>query len=380
MNNVRRNIQKSIETSLFKGKVVIIQGPRQVGKTTLVKELITKYAGANRDKCYINCDITENIRSLSVADPIKLRAFLGEGNFFVIDEAQRVKNIGLILKILVDTYPEIQIVATGSSSFALSAQIGEPLVGRMFKFILYPLSVNEIMVYNGQNGLRDHELNSLLVNGSYPEIITGKANPKIDYLTMLSNNFLFKDIAGFEEIRNPELLRNLLQLLAFQIGNEVSYNELGVKLGVRRETILRYIYILEESFIIFRLYPFSRNLRNEIGKKNKIYFYDLGVRNAIINKYDDIETREDNGALWENFCIIERKKQIQDNRWYRGSYFWRTTSQKEIDYIEDYDGSLYAYEFKWGLREYKIPKEFMKAYAGSSGMIINRSNYLEWLT
>lgn len=379
MLNVRRNIQKGIESALFKGKVVVIQGPRQVGKTTLVKELIQKYAGKNGERCYINCDITENIRSLSIADPIKLKNFLGQGNFFVIDEAQRVKNIGLILKILVDTYPEIQIVATGSSSFALSAQIGEPLVGRMFKFILYPLSIKEIVTHNNQEKLTDENLDPLLVYGSYPEIITGKADPKIDYLTLLSNNFLFKDIAGFEEIRNPELLRNLLQLLAFQLGNEVSYNELATKLGVRRETVLRYIYILEESFIIFRLYPFSRNLRNEIGKKNKIYFYDLGVRNAIINKFEHIGTREDNGALWENFCIIERKKQIQDNKWYRATYFWRTTSQKEIDYIEDYDGSLYAYKFKWGLRDYKIPKEFMKAYEGSSGVIINKSNYLEWL-
>lgn len=379
MINIKRNIQKYIETSLFKGKVVIIQGPRQVGKTTLVKELIEKYGGNNKEKCYINCDITENIKSLSIADPIRLKEFLGDGKFFVIDEAQRIKNVGLILKILVDTYPEIQIVATGSSSFALSAQIGEPLVGRMYKFILYPLSIKEILAHNNQEKMIDGDLNSLLVYGSYPEIITGKANPKIDYLTTLSNNFLFKDIAGFEEIRNPELLRNLLQLLAFQVGNEVSYNELGVKLGVRRETILRYIYILEESFIIFRLYPFSRNLRNEIGKKNKIYFYDLGVRNAIINKFDAIQTRGDNGALWENFCIIERKKQIQDNKWYRGTYFWRTTSQKEIDYIEEYDGSLHAYEFKWGLRDYKIPKQFMNAYKSSSGTIINKSNYLEWL-
>ena len=371
--NIQRSIKKDIENSMFKGKIIVIQGPRQVGKTTLAKELIKEHGN---EKSYINCDIVANANGMNAQDPKKLRAFLGDGNFFVIDEAQKVKNIGLNLKILVDTFPEIQIVATGSSSFHLFAQIGEPLVGRMFKFILYPFSLKEI---NFANEREDKNLDNLLVYGSYPDIITGKASPKIDYLTALSSNFLYKDISGFEEIRKPELLRNLLELLAYQLGNEVSYNELAVKLGVRRETILRYIYILEEAFIVFRLYPFSRNLRNEIGKKHKIYFYDLGVRNAIINKFDSVQTREDLGALWENFCIIERKKQIQDNHWYRGTYFWRTTAQKEIDYIEDYDGSLYAYEFKWGNKDYRIPKEFMNAYTGSSAMIVNRSNYLEWL-
>jgi predicted AAA+ superfamily ATPase len=374
MNNIHRTIQKDIEESLFKGKVIVIQGPRQVGKTTLAKELIAKYGN---DKSYINCDIIANANAMGVQDSIKLREFLGEGKFFVIDEAQKVKNIGLNLKILVDTYPEIQIIATGSSSFALSAQIGEPLVGRMFKYILYPFSIKEMVRTTEQSS---EGLGDLLVYGSYPDIITGKASSKIDYLTMLASNFLYKDIAGFEEIRNPELLRNLLELLAYQLGNEVSYNELANKLGVRRETILRYIYILEEAFIIFRLYPFSRNLRNEIGKKNKVYFYDLGVRNAIINKFESINTRTDLGALWENLCIIERKKQIQDNHWYRGTYFWRTTSKKEIDYIEDYDGKLYGFEFKWGNGDHVIPKEFLKAYEGSSGVIINRSNYIQWLT
>ena len=372
--NICRTIQDDIEKSLFKGKVIIIQGPRQVGKTTLAKELIRKYGN---DRSYINCDIVANANAMATQSATELRDFLGSGNFFVIDEAQRVKNIGLNLKILVDTYPEIQIVATGSSSFSLSAQVGEPLVGRMFKFILYPFSLREMF---NTSKPTEEDLDNLLVYGSYPDIISGKAQSKIEYLTLLSSNFLYKDIAGFEEIRKPELLRNLVELLAYQLGNEVSYNELATKLGVRRETVLRYIYILEEAFIIFRLYPFSRNLRGEIGRKNKIYFYDLGIRNSIIRAFDSAQNRNDIGALWENFCVIERKKQIQDRHWYRGTYFWRTTSQKEIDYIEDYDGSLYAYEFKWRSNEYTIPKEFMNAYPGSSAIIINKSNYLEWLT
>lgn len=373
MKYIDRAIKKDIEKSLFKGKVIIIQGPRQVGKTTLAKELIAQYGN---EKSYINCDILANANALATQDAKALRDFLGEGKFFVIDEAQRVKNIELNLKILVDTYPEIQIIATGSSSFALSEQIGEPLVGRMFKFVLYPFSVGEMSV---EKEFVQTNLSSLLIYGSYPDIITGKADSKNDYLTLLSSNFLFKDIAGFEEIRNPELLRNLLSLLAYRLGSEVSYNELATRLGVRRETILRYIYILEEAFIIFRLYPFSRNLRNEIGRKNKIYFYDLGIRNAIINKFDSIDTRNDAGALWENFCIIERKKQIQEKHWHRNTFFWRTTSQKEIDYVEDYDGKLSAFEFRWGEKEYKVPKEFLKAYAGSSVNVVNRENYLDWL-
>lgn len=370
---IERNIKKDIESSLFKGKVIVIQGPRQVGKTTLAKELLKKYGN---EKNYVNCDIVSNAQAMAVQNPKPLREFLGDGKLFVIDEAQKVKNIGLNLKILVDTYPEIQIIATGSSSFSLSAQIGEPLVGRMFKYILYPFSIKEIY---GNSKPTDNDLDALLVYGSYPDVITSKAASKRDYLTMLSSNFLYKDIAGFEEIRNPELLRNLLQLLAHQIGREVSYNELATKLEVRRETVIRYIYILEEAFIVFRLYPFSRNLRKEIGRKTKIYFYDLGVRNAIINKFEPTKDRDDIGALWENFCVIERKKQIQDNRWYRGTYFWRTTSQKEIDYLEEYDGALYAYEFKWSNRDYKVPKEFINAYPGSSATIVTRSNYLEWL-
>ena len=342
----------------------------------MTKKIILEY---REQGTYYDCQLADIRKHFVVGKPDLLLPLTIGKKIVVFDEAQTIQDIGTILKIFHDTYPETQIVATGSSSFSLAAQVGEPLVGRMFKYILYPLSMKEIFDHRESN-LSDEELNSLLVYGSYPEIITGKAESKIEYLTLLSSNFLYKDLAGFEEIRKPELLRNLVELLAYQIGNEVSYHELATKLGVRRETILRYIYMLEEAFIIFRLYPFSRNLRSEIGKKHKIYFYDLGVRNAVINKFSPTNARDDVGALWENFCIMERKKQTQEKNWHRGTYFWRTTSQKEIDYIEEYNGSLYAYEFKWGGREYKIPKEFMNAYPGSSAVIVNKYNYLEWLS
>jgi len=374
MNNITRSLTKQIEGSLFKGKALVIQGPRQSGKTTLAKELLRKHGD---EKNYINCDIVKNAAALAGQSSESLRSFLGEGKLFVIDEAQKVRNIGLSLKILVDTYPDIQIIATGSSSFSLSAQIGEPLVGRMFKYILYPFSLREI---RDNLELESHvKLEDMMIYGNYPDVVTGKAERKREYLTALAGNFLYKDIAGFEDIRKPELLRNLLQLVAYQLGNEASYNELADKLQVRRETVMRYLYILEEAFIIFRLYPLSRNLRKEIGRKTKIYFYDLGVRNAIIDRFEPMSDRDDAGALWENFCIVERKKQIQENGWYRHSYFWRTQAKKEIDYVEEYDGAMHAYEFKWGKADRPIPKGFLKGYPGSSGIIVSRSNYLEWL-
>jgi predicted AAA+ superfamily ATPase len=237
----------------------------------------------------------------------------------------------------------------------------------------------EFKQYQHLSEIREKDIDELLVFGGYPEILSGKAENKFEYITELASNFIYKDISGYEEIRQPEILRNLLELLAFQIGNEVSYNELATKLGVRRETVERYIYILEEAFVIFRLYPFSRNLRNEIGKKVKIYFYDLGIRNGIIDNLKSLKDRNDVGRLWENFCIIERIKKIQEDGLYRNIYFWRTTDKKEIDYIEEYDGALYGYEFKWGIHNFKIPKQFLDGYPGSSAMIINPSNFMEWL-
>lgn len=373
---IERKIQQGVEESLFKGKIIIVYGPRRVGKTTLVKEILKKYGAQGK---YINCDILHNKQGLEIQDDKKLREFLGEGNLFVIDEAQRVENIGINLKILVDTYPDIQIIATGSSSFDLSNKINEPLTGRSITFMLYPVSVSELKsVYKNKSEMETH-LESFLLFGSYPEIASEATTNKIEYLQDLASNYLFKDVLEFEGLKKPEMIVKLLQLIALQVGNEVSYNELAVKLETTRKTIMNYIYLLEQAFVIFRLPPFSGNIRNEIGRKNKIYFYDLGIRNALINSFERVDVRNDIGGLWENFLIIERQKLIKEKHWYRNRYFWRTQTKEEIDYLEEYDGVLHGYEFKWGNKNYTIPKIFLDEYKNSDVSIINRSNYLEFL-
>jgi len=374
---IERNIKAEIENELFKGKIIIIYGPRRVGKTTIVKEILNKYGD---DGKYINCDILHNKQGLESQDDKKLRDFLGKGKIFVIDEAQRVENIGLNLKILVDSYPDIQIIATGSSSFDLSNKIIEPLTGRSVTFMLYPFSVTEIKNLYKNKSEVDDNIENLLLYGSYPEIISNTAQDKVFYLQELASNYLFKDALEYEGLKKPEMIVKLLQLIAYQVGSEVSYNELAVKLEISRKTVMNYIYILEQAFVIFRLPPFSGgNKRKEIGKKNKIYFYDLGIRNALINSFDKLEFRDDVGKLWENFLIIERLKLTKDRKWYRSRYFWRTHNKMEVDYIEQYDGALHGYEFKWGSGKYTIPKAFIDEYKNSDVSIINRSNYLEFL-
>lgn len=376
--NIPRSIKKDIERCLYKGKVIVIYGPRRVGKTTLVNEILKEHDGESR---YIDCDNLHNRQALEVQDDEKLRDFLGPGKLFVIDEAQRVINIGIILKLLIDYHPDIQIIATGSSSFDLSNKISEPLTGRTFQFTLFPISVKELLAAHSENPSSiEKQLPQLLRFGSYPEITSGMAADPIRYLRDLTDNYLYKDAFEYEGLKKPDTLVKLLQLLAFQIGNEVSYNELAVKLEVGRDTVIRYIGLLEKAFVLFRLKPFSRNLRNEIGKKNKIYFFDLGIRNALIQSFNSLEERTDIGALWENFCILERQKAIQDKEWYRNVYFWRTQSGKEIDYIEEYDGRLHGFEFKWGIGTYSAPKDFLAGYENSSVTVVDRSNIGEFLT
>jgi hypothetical protein len=364
---------------LFKGKIIIIYGPRRVGKTTLVLEIMKEYGN---DAKYIDCENVFNRQSMEIHDEKKLRNFLGAGRLFIIDEAQRVLNIGISLKLLVDHYPDIQIIATGSSSFDLSNKIKEPLTGRAVSFTLFPVSLAELSA-TGINVSdpfsRQDVLAELLTFGSYPEIVSGEATDRILYLRELTDNYLYKDVFEYEHLKKPNVLIKLLQLLAYQIGNEVSYNELATKLEINRETVIRYVDLLEKAFVIFRLTPFSRNLRNEIGKKNKIYFYDLGIRNTLTDSFGKLETRSDIGALWENFCVLERQKLIQEKQWYRSRYFWRTQRHKEIDYLEEHDGRLYGYEFKWGTKKYSPPKEFLDEYSNSSVVVVDRSNYREFL-
>ncbi len=372
----KRTIQTKIEQWFFKQKIVIIYGARQVGKTTLVKKIAADYG---QDFLYMDCDLISNREVLQVQEAQRLQNFIGQHKLLIIDEAQRVQNIGLTLKILHDHFPDLQIIATGSSSFDLSNKISEPLTGRAIKFMLYPISITELNQQYNKLELQAR-LEIMLKYGLYPEIVDKSANQARELLAMLSGNYLYKDILEFEQIKKSDLLIKLLQLLALQLGSQVSYHELAVTLGVNQNTIRRYINLLEQSFVIFRLTSFKRNLRAELGKSFKIYFYDLGIRNSLINNFNYLELRTDTGGMWENFCIVERLKRNNNIRRFVNPYFWRTYKQKELDYVEDRDGKLFAFEFKWNPKaKVKRPKPFFEAYPNSAFIVVHRENFLQTL-
>lgn len=318
-------------------------------------------------------------QNLASQDALKLKNYLGDAQFIVIDEAQRVKNIGINLKILIDTYPEIQIIATGSSSFDLANEITEPLTGRKWEYFLPPLTLVELeQAYQRPQlvALLPHLLNF----GLYPEVVNASGFNIKRQLEEITNDYLFKDVLAFEGQKNAEFVFKLLQLLAFQIGNEVSYNELANILRVSKTLVEKYIYLLEETFVIFRLGPLSRNLRKEVGKNRKIYFWDTGLRNALIQNFNDANLRPDIGALWENFCIAERIKQLKVQYITRNTYYWRTYDQKELDYVEEGEGELHGYEIKWGNGKKKIHQDFLKAYEKSSIQLINGETFWKFVT
>lgn len=375
MKYIQRTIERLIKARLFKGKSIVIYGARQVGKTTLVKKILTDYGAFGK---YLNCELLSVERGLSELEPEKIKTFFGDYKLIVLDEAQNIPNIGKVLKILVDTYPKLQIIATGSSSFDLSQKISEPLTGRNFTFILYPLSLQEI---KGEQGMfyADSKLENLLRFGSYPEVFQLSEKSAQERLNEIASNYLYKDVLKFEGLKKSDLIKNLLQALALQLGSEVSYNELGNKLGVNRLTIQKYIDILEQSFVIFRLNAFSRNKRKEISKSIKIYFYDLGIRNSLVENHNRLSIRNDAGYLWENFCILERRKTNGAALKFVNSYFWRTYDQKEIDYLEEAGGKITGFEFKWDSKKsYHPPSEFIKRY-GAKVKKIDRSNYWKFL-
>ena len=372
---INRKIEKNIVENLFKGKVIIIYGARQVGKTTLVKKIADDYKGQSS---YFNCDLISVQDALSIPEANRIKDFLGDHNIIILDEAQRIKNIRLILKILIDTYPELQIIATGSSSFDLANEINEPLTGRKIVFNLFPLSVEEIM---GDNGFLyiDSKLEKILRYGTYPDVFFSEDKEAASKLEEIASSYFFKDILSFDKIKKSSIIVKLLQLLALQVGSEVSYNELASKLGINRITVEKYIDILEQCFILFRINSFSRNLRNEISKAIKIYFYDLGVRNILIKNLNPLDIRNDAGFLWENFCILERMKRNKYNNIFANYYFWRTYNQKGINFIEERDGKLFAYEFKLNKEHSKAPSIFLETYKNSQYQTINRENYYKFL-
>lgn len=372
---INREIQNSIENRLFKAKVIVIYGARQVGKTTLVKAIGKKFSD---QEVYLNCDEPDIRTLLTDATSTKLKNIVGRKKLVLIDEAQRVKNIGITLKLFVDELKNVQVIATGSSSFELSNEINEPLTGRKFEYTLYPLSMRELSSEFGwleTNRL----LEDRILYGMYPDVVLNP-NDKKNLLKDLTRSYLFKDVLSYQGIRKPEVLEKLLISLAAQIGSEVSFNELAGTVGIDKDTINKYLDLLEKAFVIFRLHPFSRNVRTEISKMRKVYFYDTGVRNALISNFNPLPSRNDKGTLWENFIISEKLKMNSFLNIDAKTYFWRTSQQQEIDYIEEKENSLFAYEFSWNVnKKKKIPLTFLKAYSTKESEIISSENYGKFL-
>ncbi|MBU1085134.1 ATP-binding protein [Patescibacteria group bacterium] len=370
---IKRVIQDRIEKDLFKGRVIVIYGPRRSGKTTLIRQLQKKY----NDSSYFNCDEPEVKKALENKGSKELKEYVGDKKLVFIDEAQRVENIGLSLKLLVDNYPETQIVATGSSAFELSNKISEPLTGRKWEFFLYPFSLTELLSEFSKSKI-ESEIERRIIFGNYPEVVL-KGN-SAERLFEITKSYLYKDIFEHQEIKNPEVLEKLLSALALQIGSEVSYNELANLVGVDKNTVQRYIQLLEKAFVIFRVRSFSRNKRKEIGKLRKIYFYDLGVRNALIRNFNQLNLRNDVGALWENFVISERVKFLSNVSKDVGKYFWRTYRQEEIDWLEEEGGIINGYEIKWKRDKLKVPKQFRKLYPEIAVKLINKDNFIDFVS
>lgn len=371
---VSRTIITQLEDQLFKGKVLILYGARRTGKTTLVKHLLGKFS---EKSAYINCELQEYKDALSTTNSGLLAEFIGNRELIIFDEAQHIANIGLVLKVLVDNFPQVQFIATGSSSFELSGMVSEPLTGRSRQFLLLPFSLEEI----GQS-LNPIQIKANLPNflrfGLYPQVFNSIGDEKIEELAEISSNYLYKDLFQFEQIKKPDLLFKLLAAIALQTGSESSLNELAQITGTNVHTVKRYLELLEKSFVIFRLHSFSRNLRKELAKSQKIYFYDVGIRNAVIRNFNEMNLRTDAGGLWENFCITERIKFNQNRRRFVNTYFWRTYDQKEIDYIEEKDGHLTCFEFKYAEGATgKFPAEFSETYPNSIFKVITPGNFYE---
>lgn len=355
-------------------KALIIMGPRQTGKTTLLYSLF----GKGPDVLWLNGDDPQTTDLLEDISISRWRLLIGDRHIVIVDEAQRIKNIGIKLKLVTDELSHIKLLVSGSSSLDLASEIKEPLTGRKWEFMLYPLSFEEMVQHHGW-AEEKKLLHQRMIYGYYPEVVTSSGRSE-ETLQELADSYLYKDILNWQYIRKPEKITKLLQALAFQLGNEVSYNELGNMLDMDNETVEKYIRLLEQCFVIFRLPPLSRNLRKELKTKRKIYFYDNGIRNAIISQYQPLEIRQDVGALWENFIISERIKFLNYHKISAHSFFWRTRDQQEIDYIEERNGTFNAFEMKWNPKRKKtFPSAFIKNYPTDKLSVISPKNMESFL-
>ncbi len=373
----KRYYQNEFEKILKKGKVFVLEGPRRVGKTELANKMVSSFSG----KIFKGTGDDILLREILASQNLqKIKSNFSNYDIIFIDEAQRIPNVGVGLKILIDNLTDAIVIVTGSSSFDLTNKIGEPLTGRQIKRSLFPISVVELNSQFG--GFKINEmLEELLIFGSYPDSLKTKdRNDKIEYLMSLRDSYLLKDILETENIRYSSKLYELLKLLAFQIGKQVSLNELSNNLDIAKQSVERYLYLLEKAFVIKKVGGFSRNLRKEIVKTARYYFIDNGIRNALINNFNDLSYRNDQGMLWENFLFIERLKKKEYKRIFCNDYFWRTYDKKEIDLIEESDGELRAFEFKYGKKKIKEPRLWKETYPDSKYKVISKDNFLEFLT
>ncbi|MFM1745344.1 MAG: hypothetical protein RLZZ630_1281 [Bacteroidota bacterium] len=371
---IKRLTESILQTRLGDGKAIILMGARQVGKTTLLWDFFAQ----NPDAIWLNGD-EKDVQSLfENSSSSRLKAFFGKKTIVIIDEAQRIRDIGLKLKLITDHIPGVQVIATGSSAFELANKVNESLTGRKWEYRMYPLSFEEMVAHHGlleEKRMLPHRL----IYGCYPEVVSRPGDEK-EILKQLAESYLYKDVLWLEQIKKPEGLVRLLQALAYQVGSQVSYNELSSTTGIDFKTIERYITILEQTYVVFRLGSLSRNLRSELKKSRKIYFYDNGIRNAVIANFNPVESRTDMGALWENFIVSERMKFNEYNRRWVNAWYWRTKDQKEIDYVEEKDGVMSAFEFKWNpTRKHKTPGLFLNAYPGSTFTVVDPDNMEEFL-
>jgi uncharacterized protein len=367
-----RLISDRIKTRIDSGKAVVVIGPRQVGKTTLIESILE-----TKDYLLLDGDDPKTRTLLTAPNTEQIRAILGKYKYIFIDEAQRIDGIGLTMKIITDRFKDVQLFTSGSSSFDLSNKINEPLTGRKWEYQLFPISWEE---YENHHGYlyAEQNLENRLLYGFYPDVLNNVGD-EVGILRNLVNSYLYKDILSFAKIRKPEILEKLVQALALQMGSEVNYSELSQIVGVDKNTISKYIDILQKGYIIFKLNSFSRNVRNEIQTNKKIYFYDNGIRNMIIGNFNPIELRTDKGALWENFLISERIKQNEYKQSLAHTYFWRTKQQQEVDFVEEFGGKIFGFEFKWNSKKkQKLPKTFTETYHAES-KIIDKNNFREFV-
>ncbi|MBN2728109.1 MAG: ATP-binding protein [Bacteroidales bacterium] len=366
-----RTIENVIKAKFGSGKAIIVAGARQVGKTTLLKKIL-------EDKDYLFLDADDPTTRALLQNPTteQIRTIIGDHKYVFLDEAQRISGIGLTLKIITDQFKDVQLFVSGSSSFDLGNALNEPLTGRKWAYELFPVSWEE---YENSIGFvkAEQQVENRLLYGFYPEVLNNQGNER-ETLKNLVNSYLYRDLLAFSDIRKPEILEQLLLALALQTGSEVNYNELSKLLKINKITVQNYIDILEKGYIIFRLNSFSRNLRNEIKQNRKIYFWDNGVRNMIIGDFKSLNLRLDKGALWENFLIAERKKQNLYKDTFARVFFWRTQQQQEIDFVEEKDGEIFAYEFKWKDKKSKFPQKFLDVY-NATGTTIDRNNFREFV-